>query len=343
VWEVLFLGSLHSKWKNSRPQLAPPLTYANHIGQLLPCERTSEIQRLTTNTHHHSASRVVVVVSTTTTLTFCKEHFVMTFHESSSSIANNKSELFSISMDEYVIVEQSDEIRDDDRFKECDRGSCLGSGEADDASYDYCEDVCPNDEEEEDDGDDENSVVSLESEAVQKDNFILSVPSGLMKDLDEAHAAAKLACSSAEEAVVGADDSSLTEEMEDIQKSVEPVEHKSSMDAVAVEITSAAHRTKSQVKSSVSATSVTTLSRASNKKRRKQLKLVKKAQAAASAAQALSARAAANAKTNKGKKVAASPVSSSSLGSRKVANIAVTCALETMASYRKEVLCSSVS
>ena len=342
MWEVLFLGSLHSKWKNSRPQLAPPLTYANHIGQLLPCERTSEIQRLTTNTHHHSASRVVVVVSTTTTLTFCKEHFVMTFHESSSSIANNKSELFSISMDEYVIVEQSDEIRDDDRFKECDRGSCLGSGEADDASYDYCEDVCPNDEEEEDDGDDENSVVSLESEAVQKDNFILSVPSGLMKDLDEAHAAAKLACASAEEAV-GADDSSLTEEMEDIQKSVEPVEHKSSMDDVAVEITSAAHRTKSQVKSAASATSVTTLSRASNKKRRKQLKLVKKAQAAASAAQALSARAAANAKTNKGKKVAASPVSSSSLGSRKVANIAVTCALETMASYRKEVLCSSVS
>ena len=262
----------------------------------------------------------------------------MTFPESSSFIANNKLELSSISMDEYVIVEQSDEIREDDKTKEYDHGSSLGSGDADDASYDYCEDVCPNDDE--DDDDDENSVASHESEAAHKENVILSVPSGLMKHLDEAHEAAKLACSSAGE--VGAEEASLTEEMEDMQKSFEPeLEHKSSTGSVVVEITTMEPRTKPQVKS---ASSVATLSRASNKKRRKQLKLVKKAQAAASAAQALSARAAANAKANKGKKVAASPVSSSSsLGSRKVANMAVACALETMASYRKEVLCSSVS
>jgi hypothetical protein len=258
----------------------------------------------------------------------------MSLYES-SDIANNKVEISNY-IDDYVIVEQPDEIRDDDRSRECGRGSGIGS--FDDASYDYCYDVCPNGE----DDDDENSVASLESEAAHKDNFFLSVPSGLMKDLDDAHRAAKLACSSCEGGGRG-EDSSLKDDREDLQKATKPVENKASTDELALEIiTTMTPRTKTQTKVATAAAAAANLSRASNKKRRKQLKLVKKAQAAASAAQTLSARAAANSKANKGKKVAASPTSSS-LTSRKVANLAVACALETMASYRKEVLCSSVS
>jgi len=232
-----------------------------------------------------------------------------------------------------VIVEPSDGLRGLDASREYGLTSGTDNGD-DDASYDYCDDICTHGE----DDDDDDSVATLESEPAPKDDFFLSVPSGLMKDLDEAHAAAKLACSSSALGVC-TEDSSLAEEMQDIPKSVSSSILKPSMGALDVEVTVAAPTTKSQPKVPTTTTSAINLSRASNKKRRKQLKLVKKAQAAASAAQALSARAAANAKISKGKKIAASPVSSS-LGSRKVANYAVACALETMASYRKEVLCS---
>lgn len=231
-------------------------------------------------------------------------------------------------MDEYVIVEQMEEIREDDRSKEFERGSKVDDG--DDASYDYCEDAFP-DGEDDDDDDGENSV----AEAAQKDSFMLSVPSGLMKDLDEAHAAAKLACSCLEEEVP-TDESSPTDGIEYVKETSKPVDNKaSSIDLL--KNTTPARKAKVQDKDATTqgATS-TNLSRASNKKRRKQLKLMKKAQAATSAAQVLSARAAATAKGIKGKKVAASP-SSSNLSSRKVANLAVACARETMASYRNEV------
>lgn len=98
---------------------------------------------------------------------------------------------------------------------------------------------------------------------------------------------------------------------------------------------------RAESKAAAAAIAANNLSRASNKKRRKKLKLIKKAQAAANAAEALAARTAAVSKMNQAKKIIPAPTSRST--SRKVANIAVACARETMATYRQEVLCSSLS
>lgn len=254
--------------------------------------------------------------------------------EESSSIANNKYEP-SNSMDEYVIVEPVDEIRDDDKCREDGRGSdTMG----DDASYDYCEDFFEGVQ-----NDDDDSIASLESESAQKDNFILTVPSGLMKDLDEAHAAAKLVRSTSEQEEP--EEIPVQESSAPADEDKAPVDETSNKSLTNPITTSSKKDIQTTADTAPPAQAAMNLSRASNKKRRKKLKLMKKAKAASSAAQNISARAAASSsKSMKGKKVGASPSSSSAhRGTRKVANIAVACARETMAAYRNEVLCSSVA
>lgn len=133
----------------------------------------------------------------------------------------------------------------------------------------------------------------------------ISVPSVLMKDLDEAHAAAELVrISDSEQRSVA---STLTgHTFDDVKKvqNAQPVH----------------------------------LSRASNKKRRKQLKLMKKAQAAANAVQTLEEKAnrAANFAPEKAFKSKGKPLGSRS--PKKIANIAVVCATETLSAYRQELV-----
>lgn len=88
------------------------------------------------------------------------------------------------------------------------------------------------------------------------------------------------------------------------------------------------------------------ISRTSNKKRRKKLKLLKKAQAAASAAHKLSERSLETMKMTKAHAGGTYPplqalrmrASPSRGSSKKIANIAVVCAKETMSAYREELM-----
>lgn len=174
-----------------------------------------------------------------------------------------------------------------------------------------------------------------------KDSIIISVPSGLMKDLDEAHAAAALARVSdvselIESTSVSTKDTPVQEPEESDDRSIQKtiIDDTNPLEA-------SQSNARAESKAAAAAIAANNLSRASNKKRRKKLKLIKKAQAAANAAEALAARTAAVSKMNQAKKIIPAPTSRST--SRKVANIAVACARETMATYRQEVLCSSLS
>lgn len=239
-------------------------------------------------------------------------------------------------MEEYVIVPQPNEIRDNN----VSIGGRNGSEMNDDDSYDYCDDAFSQGEPFADSDDDDNSVASRSCD--NKDSIIISVPSGLMKDLDEAHAAAALARVS---------DVSELIDSPSVSTKDTPVQEPEESDDVSIQKT-IADNTKpleastSDARAEAKATAedaiaANNLSRASNKKRRKKLKLMKKAQAAANAAEALATRTAAMSKMHHPKKII--PATTSRTTSRKVANIAVACARETMASYRQEVLCSSLS
>jgi hypothetical protein len=179
-------------------------------------------------------------------------------------------------------------------------------------SYDYCEDVY--------------SLVSTEqtlsicNEDMDlldlKEDMILTVPSMLLKDLDEAHAAAKLV------QLVDSEQRSVASTLSYAQ-SIDP-----------------SGESRGDFVSSTKDDAVT-MSRISNKKRRKKLKIMKKAAATASAAQALSerARAAAWAKLASAQKVRQeTKKQTGSRSSKKVANIAVACAAETISSYRQELM-----
>jgi hypothetical protein len=219
----------------------------------------------------------------------------------SAAVANNKLET-SIIMEDYVVIQQPDEVRDDDDSL----GGAYCSGD-DDASYDYCEDVFSHGAPDADDLDDDHSVtLSIGSgPGTQKDNIILTVPSILMKDLDEAHAAAELA--------------SFPDEENEAQLP-------STVDTPAQEPTERV------------AQCARTTTEAYEK-----LKFVKKAQAAENAVQAVNRDSTSAAcKDSKAKRVVSSLPPTARGTSRKVANIAVACARETMASYRQEVLCSTV-
>lgn len=80
------------------------------------------------------------------------------------------------------------------------------------------------------------------------------------------------------------------------------------------------------------------ISRTSNKKRRKKLKLLKKAQAADKFQQQAALLNMTGGKINKKLiKQSKKQQTPSRVTSKKVANVAVSCALETMSSYRKEL------
>jgi hypothetical protein len=183
----------------------------------------------------------------------------------------------------------------------------------DDDSYDYCEDVY--------------SLVSTEqtlsvcNEDIElpdlKEDMILTVPSMLLKELDEAHEAAKLAH------LVDSEQRSVASTLSYAQS------------------TDPGGESRDDFVSSTKDDVVTMSSRISNKKRRKKLKTMKKAAATASAAQALSERARAvawaqHASAQKARQETKKPTGSRS--SKKVANIAVVCAAENLSSYRQELM-----
>ena len=243
-------------------------------------------------------------------------------------------------------------------------------GSDDDDSYDYCEDAC--------------SILSGDNNRNgQYDltgSLVLTVPDVLMKDLDDAHAAARLVQfhDTAEDignkppaATFRSSDhyssASSVVSMEDEESSPSPTEHQvvesTSTNIVEpkVSVSSPADDKPKQAKPTIHTFSIgvsttkedTTktktkgvggsMSRTSNKKRRKKLKMLKKAQAAANAAQQLAEKAREAEKTasppKQQQRVTAHQKSKlRSSSSKKVTNIAVACATETMAAYREELL-----
>lgn len=274
----------------------------------------------------------------------------------SAAVAENHVVPFS-SVEDYVIVQQPDEIRNNNGNVGDFRG---GDNENDDDdSYDYCEDAFSHGSADADDQDDDHSVdLTVGSESGDaKDSIVITVPSVLMKDLDDAHAAAELARASDDslednEGASAPDEETSAEEPNaapETQASAPSTSNKA--EEKVLEATQTTSTTENSVKhpsaaaKSTSSAPPVTLSRTSNKKRRKKLKLMKKAQAAANAAHLLSGRSVDgnnDKQANKGKKTTSPSAGPGRSASRKIANIAVVCARETMASYRHEVLCSGM-
>jgi hypothetical protein len=214
----------------------------------------------------------------------------------------------------------------------------------DDDSYDYCEDFY--------------SVVSAEEQSLsgcsemvveydhnhndsKHDDVIFTVPSVLLKDLDDAHAAAKLA---------QIPDSEQRSDASTFSGARSSIHDLSGMDVDARDETmgeardsqNGADQPNHQDHDVYNLKLTTKLSRCSNKKRRKKLKLMKKAVAASTAALALSDRGASRpvAKSSPSpptppKIKSAKPTTARS--TKRVANIAVACATETLSSYREEL------
>jgi hypothetical protein len=226
------------------------------------------------------------------------------------------------SSEDYIMVHQPDEMRDD---------------LSDDDSYDYCEDVYSLHSTAQ-----SMSTCSGAAENVVPKDVIVTVSKGLMEDLDDTHAAAELAHISVPSVLMkDLDEAHAAAELARIpdleQRSV----------ASALSCSKSAHPATDKVVCDEATSKIgkdvqdaLTLSRASNKKRRKTLKLMKKAQAAASAAQSLSEKARAAARSNLcPQKASKSKMRQpGSRSSKKVANIAVACATETLSAYREELL-----
>ena len=291
----------------------------------------------------------------------------------------------------------------------------------DDDSYDYCEDVCSmlsntyNEQECRDDCSllSESSDDDLSSPMTGLKDSILTVPSVLMKDLDEAHAAAKMiritdpeenndlvdtvpagddkesnerhelqlysSLSSNENTLVGdittqdssslavftASDKTPIPAVDDRSTGrtiifLSPAQHEIPTDPSSNETTSRlllskqASSKESNTKNTYSSSTSNhvSMSRTSNKKRRKKQKMLKKAQAATAAAERVQQQAPSanlcSSSPGKTTKIIPKRTSSSSpkkqlsmtpsrCASKKAANIAVSCAIETMAIYRDEL------
>ena len=206
------------------------------------------------------------------------------------------SELQQVESDDYIMVQMqhAEEMRDD---------------LSDDESYDYCEDVYSIHS--------NGPTTSICSDAYDS---VLTVPSVLLKDLDEAHAAAALAIQDSEE-----------------QKSVASSVTKGTVPSIANKDKSGnMAQKKSENETSVKKI---TLSRTSNKKRRKQLKMLKKAQAAENAAKALADKAARSATGSSSLKKNSSTKAKKATnnGRSKRVHPHVACATQTLAAYREEV------
>lgn len=282
---------------------------------------------------------------------------------------------------DFVLIEADEGLFDRNFIMEQEDGV-----DDDDDSYDYCEDAC--------------SMLSDEDSrgsAMDLKESLLSVPDVLMKDLDEAHAAAKLVqfdedalaapqdgegrsttslsspkkadhYSSASSVISMEDDneedsSPKKQERENSspfmpdQKEFVDEEMEDALAASASPPTSSVGVSERQQKSGnpTDSTTVTkegtgSMSRTSNKKRRKKLKVLKKAQAAASAATKLAEKTQGRTGTSphgaavdSSKKSKASQIiqtaapNTRARSSKKVSNIAVACATETMAAYRQEL------
>jgi hypothetical protein len=255
-------------------------------------------------------------------------------------------------------------------------GSEYMTDDDDDESYDYCEDAC--------------SMLSntttnhdLTGSLVCMKDSILTVPDVLMRDLDEAHAAARLVqfhddTADEDSKVPGSSrepprssdhysSASSVVSMEDESSSSPPlaqvVESKCLEDSgknnTSVEpkepAKTQANPAQNEINSHIFSIGVTTkkdgstnskgtgsMSRTSNKKRRKKLKMIKKAQAAASATQQLAEKAREAETTEAVTSLKQLPQQQQKTklrsSNKKMTNIAVACATETMAAYREELL-----
>ena len=274
------------------------------------------------------------------------------------SISNSK--LYAFDVEEYIFVDRLDEAA----------GINDNNSQLDDDSYDYCDDN------REDDYNDDISLQPSEppmTESIDMSKVVDDVlkNSILMKELDEAHAAASLDKSKQEHDHESKDDeeeAQASDEQEDQEMDV-PVSDISAtaVITVATEKIQECHPTPdepsnepqrdhlaktidSEVDSEEDATvyaaaASSATSRTSNKKRRKKLKLLKKAKAAENAAQALSDK-----PTRPLKPVVATKVNERKQASRKirtlttarsgrkVSNVAVACATETLTAFRKELI-----
>lgn len=223
------------------------------------------------------------------------------------------------------------------QLPECTSFDLMEEGEDDD-SYDYCEDFY--------------SVVSAEEQSLsgcsemvvecahnhnntKHDDVIFTVPSVLLKDLDDAHAAAKLAQIPDLEQRSGARSS-----IHDL--STMEVDGRDEIMGDAGDPKNETDQPNQQDDDVYDLKSTTSLSRCSNKKRRKKLKLMKKAIAVSSAALSLSDRGGARPATKSSPSPPMPPKlknakPSTRRSSKRVANIAVACATETMSSYREEL------
>lgn len=271
-------------------------------------------------------------------------------------------------------------------------------------SYDYCEDVCSilsTNEQENGDYLLSDSLDSLEKSSVTglKDS-ILIVPSVLLKDLDDAHAAAKLTqitdldtttdleendtrssvflfeskkdkvveqhTSSVSSSNIGSEDSSslstgpfetpIVNEISGrnntaiiILSAVKTKNHSSLNETTTPysNVTVTTDMNFSKEKNNTNAPTSISASRTSNKKRRKKLRMLKKAQSATATAEKYHQQvASSNSPSSPGifsKKFLQRSSSSkkhstpSRCASKKVANIAVACAMESMSNYRDEL------
>jgi hypothetical protein len=213
-----------------------------------------------------------------------------------------KAELHKTEPEDYILVqlESADEMHDD---------------LSDDDSYDYCDDYYSFHSS-------SGQTASMCSDAI---GSVLTVPSVLLKDLDEAHAAAELA-------------------IQDDSDELKTVESSPSITKNAVEaepVTEAKKTKKVEKKKEVvesASSNMTSLSRTSNKKRRKQSRLMKKAQAAANASKAPSDKGPRRpaSSTTSPKKNATKAKKSPTNGRLKRVHPHVACAAETLAAYREE-------
>lgn len=285
----------------------------------------------------------------------------------------------------------------------------------DDNSYDYCEDACcmlsQNNDDDDENGDDCYSLSEVTEDGTSSSpvtglrDSVLTVPSVLMKDLDEAHEAAKLTrIADPEDAVdleisPAGDNEETSEKQEShssesensssnndndfianddpsslvvstaptLEKPVNVVDKSPTARTIIIwspgqngNDASANKSTPCLVFSKVPEKDTTkkdkqpsteenkkkntsiAMSRTSNKKRRKQLKLLKKKQAASAATERIEQQTKLKklSTSSQGKscnKFLKKQLTPSRCGSKKVANIAVSCAIETMASYRDEL------
>lgn len=217
------------------------------------------------------------------------------FHSESMIMPSIISEIHATESEDYIMVQIDDEMRDD---------------LSDDDSYDYCDDVYSV----------HSSGGQTPSICSEANGSVLTVSSVLLKDLDEAHAAAELA------QIRDSEDQTV-----DTSISVAKSQPESECQ---VKKTGA----KKQTPASGTEKPIS-LSRTSNKKRRKQLKLLKKAQASANAAKSLSEKTAKASASSAGlpRKSATKAKKSTTNSRSKKVHPHVACATEILVAHREEL------